>query len=73
MDCTEVAKGITKLRDHTNDPCGCRTSREFFDRLRNFQLANEQIRKRNGVLPARESEPARNQSYMIHMDCHIYV
>lgn len=53
MDCTEVAKGITKLRDHTNDPSGCRTSGEFLDRLRNYQLANEQIRKPEGVLPAR--------------------
>jgi hypothetical protein len=71
VDCTEVAEGITKLRDHTDDPCGCRASGEFFDPLRNFQLGNEQIRKPKGLLLARESEPARNQSYMILMDCHI--
>jgi hypothetical protein len=71
VDCTEVAEGITKLRDHTNDPSGCRTSGEFLDPLRNFQLASEQIRQPKGVLLARESEPARNHSYMIHIDCHI--
>lgn len=71
VDWTEVAEGITRLRDHTNDPSGCRNSGEFFDPLRNFQLANEEIRKPKRVLLARESEPARNQSYMIHMDCHI--
>jgi hypothetical protein len=71
VDYTEVAEGLTKPRDHTHDPSGCRTSGEFSDPLRNFQLANEQIRKPKGVLLARESEPTRNQSYMIHMDCHI--
>jgi hypothetical protein len=49
VNCSEGAEGITKLRDHTNDPSGCRTSGEFFDRPRNFQLANEQIRKPNGI------------------------
>jgi hypothetical protein len=71
LDYTEVAEGLTKPRDHTNDPPGCRTSGEFFDPLRNFQLAYEQIRKPKGVLLARESEPARDGSYMIHVDCHI--
>ena len=71
VDCIEDVEGFTKLCDHTNDPSGCRTSGEFFDPPRNFRLANEQIRKSKGVLLVRESEPALNQSYMIHMDCHI--
>jgi len=66
VDCTDVAEAITKLHDHTEDPSGCRTSGEFFDPLRSCRLANEQIRKPTGVLPARESEPARNRSYTIH-------
>jgi hypothetical protein len=63
VDCTEVAEDIMKFCGEHNDPSGCSTSWEFFDWLRDFQLANEQIRKPKGVLPVRESEPACSHSY----------
>lgn len=69
VDCTEAVEDITKLHDRINDHFWLQNQWGFLRPVEELSAANEQIRKQEGVLPVRESVPARNQCYIIHMNC----
>jgi hypothetical protein len=70
VDCTEAAEDIITFCGYSNDPSGCRTNGKLFDRLRNYQITNEQIRQPKGVLQF-VNQNLLTTKVVIHTDGHI--